>query len=288
MLFSAFGFAVMATFVKIAGRQGVPLLEIIAARAAISLVLSYIDVKRKRIPLFGHNKLLLITRGLVGFFTLTGVYYALLHLPLAEATVLQYLHPLFTALLALLFLKEQPSAATLVCIVISLIGLVVMVHPGFVFGDLSGDLDLFAVAIAIAAAFGSGLAYTLVRKLSAHEDPSVIVFYFPLVCLPATFLLSAEPFVMPEGWTWASLLMVGIGTQIGQVCLTRAMQMETASRATSFSYTQVVFAAVFGIIVFDELPNWWTILGAGLIILGAMLNVLWQPARQTVIARNSG
>ena len=282
MIFSAFGFAVMATFVKLAGRQGIPLQEIIAARAAVSLLLSYIDVKRKHIPLFGHNKPLLLVRGIVGFFTLTGVYYALLHLPLAEATVLQYLHPLFTALLALLLLKEQPTFATLICIVVSLIGLVVMIRPDFVFGELSGNLDLFAVGIAISAAFGSGLAYTIVRKLSAHEDPSVIVFYFPLVCLPATLLLSAEDFVMPEGWTWASLLMVGIGTQLGQVCLTRAMQMETASRATSFSYTQVVFAAIFGIAVFDELPSGWTILGAGLIILGAMLNVLWQPSHNTV------
>jgi drug/metabolite transporter (DMT)-like permease len=282
MIFSAFGFAVMATFVKLAGRQGIPLQEIIAARAAVSLLLSYIDVKRKHIPLFGHNKPLLLVRGIVGFFTLTGVYYALLHLPLAEATVLQYLHPLFTALLALLLLKEQPTFATLICIVVSLIGLVVMIRPDFVFGELSGNLDLFAVGIAISAAFGSGLAYTIVRKLSAHEDPSVIVFYFPLVCLPATLLLSAEDFVMPEGWTWALLLMVGIGTQLGQVCLTRAMQMETASRATSFSYTQVVFAAIFGIAVFDELPSGWTILGAGLIILGAMLNVLWQPSHNTV------
>lgn len=280
MLLSAFGFAVMATFVKLAGRQGIPLLEIIAARAAISLLLSYIDVKRKDIPLFGQNKFLLIVRGIVGFFTLTGVYYALLHLPLAEATVLQYLHPLFTALLALLFLKERPTAATLLCILISLFGLIVMVRPDFIFGRFSSELDLFAVSIAIAAAFGSGLAYTIVRKLSTTEDPSVIVFYFPLVCLPATLLLSEGSLVLPEGWAWVSLLMVGLGTQVGQVCLTRAMQTETASRATSFSYTQVVFAALFGMIVFDELPNGWTVMGAALIVLGAMLNVFWKPSHK--------
>ena len=280
MLLSAFGFAIMAMFVKIAGRQGLPVLEIIAARAAVSLVLSFIQVKSKGIALFGHNKPLLLIRGLVGFFTLTGVYYALLHLPFAEATVLQYLHPVFTAVLALLFLKERPTVATLICIALSLAGLLVMIRPGFLFGGFSGDYDLFAVLIAIAAAFGSGVAYTLVRKLSATEDPAVIVFYFPLVCLPATLLMPGEHFVMPEGWTWMTLLMVGIGTQVGQVCLTRAMQTETASRAVSFSYTQVVFAAALGIVVFDELPSGWTILGAGLIIFGAMINVLWRPSRQ--------
>jgi drug/metabolite transporter (DMT)-like permease len=282
MLLSALGFAIMAMFVKIAGRQGIPVLEIITARAAVSLVLSYIHVKRKRVALFGHNKPLLILRGLVGFFTLTGVYYSLLHLPFAEATVLQFLHPVFTTILALLFLKERPTVATLSCIALSLVGLLVMIRPGFVFGDFRGDYDLFAVMIAIAAAFGSGLAYTIVRKLGATEDPTVIVLYFPLVCLPATLMMPVGHFVMPEGWAWMTLLMIGIATQVGQICLTRAMQVETASRAVSFAYTQVVFAAVLGIVVFDERPSGWTMMGAGLIISGAMLNVLWQSDRKVV------
>ena len=276
MFLSALGFALMAVFVKIAGNRGIPVLEIIAFRAAISLVISYTDVRRKGISPLGTQRWLLLARGAVGFVSLTGVYYGMVHLPLAEATVLQYLHPMFTALLALVLLRERPTAATLVCIVMSLAGLIVMVQPDFLFGRGSVDYDSLAVAIAVAGAFGSGLAYTIVRKLGASEDPSVIVMYFPLVCLPATVLLGGQDFVMPTGSTWLVLLMVGVFTQVGQVCLTLGMQLETASRATSFSYSQVVFAAILGIIVFGERPGPWTLVGAGMIILGALINLLWK------------
>lgn len=276
MLLSAFAFALMGACVKIAGAQGIPVLEIIAARASVSLVLSYGDVKRKGIPLFGTHKILLILRGLVGFIALICVYYALIHLPFAEASVLQYLHPMFTALLALLLLNERPTAATMACIVLSFVGLIIMVRPEFLFADHSADYNTLAVVVALFGAFGSGLAYTIVRKLSTLEDPSVIVFYFPLVCLPGTIILLGDDFVMPRGWMWLTLLMVGVFTQVGQITLTKAMRLETASRAGSFSYAQVVFAAILGIWVFDEIPGQWTIMGSALIILGALVNILWK------------
>lgn len=285
MLLSALGFAIMGMFVKIAGRQGIPVMEIIAARAAISLVISYISVRRKRIPVLGTHRGLLFARGLVGFVSLTGVFYALVHLPFAEASVLQYLHPMFTALLALFLLKERPTPATLLCISLSFVGLIVMVQPDFLFGSSSVSYDPLAVTVAIAGSFGSGLAYTIVRKLGTREDPSVIVMYFPLVCLPASVLLFGHEFVVPTGWAWLSLLMVGIFTQIGQVTLTLAMQTETASRATSFSYSQVVFAAILGVVIFGEIPGRWTIMGAVMIMVGALINILWKekPAIQAEV-----
>ena len=80
-------------------------------------------------------------------------------------------------------------------------------------------------------------------------------------------------FVMPEGITWLYLMGVGIATQIGQVALTKGMQTETASRATSFSYLQVVFAVILGFLFYQEMPDLWTWAGASLILLGAYLNV---------------
>jgi drug/metabolite transporter (DMT)-like permease len=265
MLLSALAFACMGVCVKFAGESGIPVMEIIAARAVVSLVISYVDVKRKGLPLFGTHRLLLFARGLVGFVSLACVFYALVHLPFAEASVLQYLHPVFTALLALIFLGERPTRATLLCIVLSFAGLMVMVQPDFLFGGASVSYD--------------GLAYTLVRKLSRLEDPSVIVMYFPMVCLPAAILFYGHEFVMPSGWTWLALLFVGIFTQVGQVTLTKSMQLETASRATSFSYSQVVFAAILGVIVFGEVPGVWTLFGAAMIMLGALVNILWKPRK---------
>ncbi len=278
MILSAIGFSIMGMFVKAAGQAGIPVLEIVAARSLISVVLSYLAVRRLGIPLLGHRRGLLLARGIIGFAALTCVYYALTRLPFAEATVLQYLHPMFTALIAIVFLNEHITRGTLACIAISFLGLLCIVQPDALFIRGSAAFDKLGILAAIAGAFGSGCAYVLVKKLSETEHPAVIVFYFPMVSLPATLPFIWNSFVVPEGITWLYLIGVGIFTQIGQVALTKGMQTETASRATSFSYLQVVFAAILGVLVFGEVPSLLTIIGALLIIMGSFVNVVWRTA----------
>jgi len=276
MILSALAFSVMGLFVKAAGAKGIPVLEIVTARSLVSLVLSYLAVKHLGIPLFGNRKPLLFARGIVGFISLTLVYYALTRLPFAEATVLQYLHPMFTAILAVFILHERVSQVTLICIIFSFLGLILIVRPSFMFADLAAGYDPIAVMAAVAGAFGSACAYVLVRKLNETEHPLVIVFYFPLISLPASLPFLWHDFVMPQGFTWLMLLAVGVSTQVGQVALTKGMQSETASRATSFSYLQVVFAILIGVIFFAEIPSFWTIMGALMIVVGAYVNVIFK------------
>lgn len=274
MLLSAFGFAVMSVFVKLASAEGIPVLEIVAARALVSLFLSYADIRRKRITTFGTNKGLLFLRGLVGSFALVCVYYSITHLPLAEATVLQYLYPVITAALALFFLNEKLHWTLVLSIILSFSGVLLIVRPDFLFGELAPELSYFAVLSGLLGAFGSAAAYVLVRKLSQVEDPSVIVFYFPLIALPFSLLLLGDDFVVPSLKACGFLIMVGIFTQIGQICLTKALQAETAGRATAFSYAQVVFATLFGWALFDEVPDLWFACGALLILSGFLVNLL--------------
>lgn len=275
MLLSALGFALMAACVKAVSGYGIPVLEIVAARALVSLAISYLDVKRKRISLWGHNKPLLVARGVAGASALVCVYYALTTLPLAEATIIQYIYPLFTAVLAFLFLKEQVHRSTMVCIVLSLLGLVIMVKPDLLFGSMV-ELPLFSVMVALLGAFGSAVAYVIVRRLSQSEDSSVIIFYFPLIALPFSVVLLGDDFVMPGTTELVLLLLVGIFTQIGQIGLTKAMQHEVASKATAFSYVQVLFSMALGWAFFTEIPTLWTWIGGGLIMTGALINVLWK------------
>ncbi|MFT4614855.1 MAG: drug/metabolite transporter (DMT)-like permease [Bacteroidia bacterium] len=273
MLLSALGFALMSTCVKLCAQQGIPLLEIVAARSLVSLVISYIDVRRKGLSLWGTHQRLLIARGVVGTLALICVYYAVTTLPLAEATLLQYMHPVFTALLALLILKEAIQVSTILCIVLCLAGLVVMVQPGS-FDSAQIRLPPLSVAIALIGAFGSAIAYVLVRKLAPLEDASVIIFYFPLIALPLSVVLLRDDFVMPGSQSLVLLLMVGIFTQIGQLGLTHAMRSETAGKAAAFSYVQVIFAVILGWTVFSEIPATWTWIGGALILSGAMLNLV--------------
>ena len=276
MLISALAFALMAALVKEAGHLGIPLLQIIFVRALVSVVLSLIDIGRARVHPLGNRKALLFARGLSGFLALTGVFYALLHLSMAQATVLQYLHPVFTALLAFLFLAERPTTATLACIALSLLGLACMVMPYWTGSD-NTPAPLWPVIAGLGGAFGSGVAYTLVRKLVITEHPSVIVLYFPLICAPGTLLLGGADFIWPTVAGWWVLLGVGCFTQLGQLTLTKAMQLDAASRVTSLSYVQIIFAAILGWLAFGEIPTQATLLGGGLILLGAIVSAWMQP-----------
>ena len=274
MLLSAMGFALMAVCVKGVSGYGIPVLEIVAARSIVSLVISYLDIKRKRISLWGTNKLLLIARGSVGALALLCVFFSVTTLPLAEATILQYTYPAFTALLALVFLKEKVQRATLLCIALSLLGLVMMVQPG---SDLGFErLPWLSLSAALLGAFGSAIAYVLVRRLSQSEDSSVIIFYFPLIALPLSLIFLGNDFVMPSLEALVLLLLVGIFTQVGQVGLTKAMQTEYAGTVTAYAYVQVVFSVILGVVFFNEIPQAMTWVGGSLIIAGALINVFWK------------
>lgn len=275
MVLSALGFALMGACVKEVSTYGIPVLEIVAARAIVSLVLSYLVVQRKNISIWGNNKGLLVARGVAGTVALMTLYYAVTTLPLAEATILQYLHPVFTAIFALIFLKEAVQRSTLLCIGFCITGLIIMVKPSL-FVASTVELPMLSVAAAVFGALVSGIAYTLVKRLSKCEDSSVIIFYFPLIALPISVVMLGNDFVMPTLYGFVLLLFVGIFTQLGQIGLTKAMQSASASKATAYSYVQVIFSIALGWAYFSEVPSIWTWIGGGLILIGAMINTFWK------------
>jgi len=157
MFISAFAFALMSALVKEASLLGIPLLQIIFIRAVISVFLSLADIRRVRAHPLGHRRWLLLARGVTGFTALTSVFFAIIHLPIAAATMLHYMHPVFTALLAFIFLMERPTPATLICIALSLTGLGFMVAPLWL-SDGSTNLAFWPVMAGLGGALGSGIA----------------------------------------------------------------------------------------------------------------------------------
>jgi drug/metabolite transporter (DMT)-like permease len=275
MLLSALGFALMAACVKEVSALGIPVLEIVAARAVVSGIISYLDIKRKKIPLWGNNKPLLIARGTVGAFALMFVYYAVTTLPLAEATVLQYLHPVFTAILALFFLKEIIQRSTIICIIVSLIGLLIIIQPNLQVSNMV-SYPWISIMAGVMGAFGSAVAYIIIKKLTKTDDSSVIIFYFPVVAFPISMIMLGSDFVMPSLLATGLLVLVGIFTQVGQVGLTKALDCADANKATAYAYVQVLFSVFIGWAYFSEVPSLTTIIGGSFIMLAALINVLWK------------
>ncbi|MBW3628458.1 MAG: DMT family transporter [Gemmatimonadetes bacterium] len=269
MVLGAFFFSVMTLFVKMAGAR-LPNQEIVLIRGVLTLAFSWMMVRRAGVNMRGSRPIMLMLRGLFGFAALSCLYYAVVHLPLADATVLQYTNPVWTALLAAWFLKERMRAIEVLLVLCSLVGVVVIARPSFLFGSESARLDLFAVGVALSGAMMSAAAYVMVRKLSRTEHPLTIIYYFTLVTVPAAVPGTIAVAVWPTAREWLLLLGIGMAAQAGQVYLTRGLQLEPAGRATGAAYMQVVFAAIWGGVFFRELPDAWVILGAS-IILGSTL-----------------
>jgi len=270
MMLSALAFSAMTVLVKLAGER-LPSQEIVVARAIVSLVLSGTMLARAGVSPWGEARGWLWLRGLLGFAGLSCVYAAVTHLPLAEATVLQYLHPAITAILAGIFLGEAISRRIVLGTIVSLAGVALVARPALLFGARADALDPFYVAVALGGAMCSAAAYVVVRKLSqAGEHPLVIVFYFPFVTVPAALPTLWGHFVWPEGHEWWLLLGIGVATQIGQVSLTRGLALLPAAHGTALSYTQVVFAAIWGVLIFGERPDGVSIAGGLLVISSAL------------------
>jgi drug/metabolite transporter (DMT)-like permease len=283
MVLGAFFFSLMSLGVKLVG-QRIPSQEIVLVRGLCNVVLTYAMLRRARLALLGSRRLALVLRGLLGFAALSCFYYALVHLPLADATVLQYTNPVWTALLAGWLLGERFRPREAALVIASLFGVVLIARPSFVFG---GDqrLDLLAVGVALLGAMFSASAYVTVRKLARTEDPLTIVFYFALVTVPASIPGVLANAVWPTPAEWVLLLGIGLSAQAGQVYLTRGLQLEPAGRATAVGYLQIVFAAAWGALAFGEIPDVWTFAGAGVILFSTLSLVRSQkrpPSRPRV------
>jgi drug/metabolite transporter (DMT)-like permease len=263
----------MVVGVKQVGAR-IPLGEVVLARGLVSLALSFWTARRLGVDPWGRRRGLLLLRGLVGSTALFCVYAAVVHLPLAAATVLQYLYPTFTALLAWLLLAEPLGWRLLLATALGWLGVLLVAQP-----TASSPLPTEWVLVAVAGALLTALAYVSVRRLAESEQPAVIILYFPLVAVPMSLPLVLLDPVLPIPIELLWLLGVGVFTQVGQVGLTRALSELPAARATAISYVQVGFAGLWGWWIFGEAIELPTAIGAALILAATLISLGPQRGR---------
>ena len=136
------------------------------------------------------------------------------------------------------------------------------------------------LALGVASAFCSGVAYNLVRRLREREHPLTVVLHFQLLGAVAGLISLFFSWRMPEGWDWFYLLLVGIFSQMGQIYLTRALQKEKAASVAIINYTGLIYALSVGFFVFGEVQTVETLLGMGLVVLGVLLSVFYGRRRE--------
>ena len=274
MALATFLFALMTVFVKLV--PGIPALEIIFFRAVIATVLSLYGLKKAGVPVFGNNKPMLILRGIAGVIALALNFYLIQEIPLATASTLTYLAPISTTLIGIYFVQERIMPIQVLFFMISFSGILVI--QGF---DVR--VTWFHLGVGLITSLFMGLAYNCVRKLSSSEHPLVIIFYFPLVCLPLTGGWSFLHWVQPQGWEWIYLLMVGISSQMAQYFMTRAYQLAEIATVSIVNYTGIIYSIILGYIIFDEGFNLMTYAGMLLVLFGVCLNIVLKQDRQSLL-----
>jgi len=282
MLSSALSFSLMGVCVKAVGDR-IPVGEVVMARSAVSLLLSVVMLRQAGLEPWGERRGLLVLRGVIGTGALLCVFAALAQLPLAPATVLQYLQPTFTAVLAWLVLRERIGLRMLLAALLGWLAVLALSNPqelmgllgplGAWLGQRQQPLPWGGVLLAIGGALLSACAYVSVRALGRTEHPLVIVFYFPLVGLVLTLPLVALQPVWPTSWEALALVGVGVFTQLGQIGVTKGLLGMPAGRATAMSYGQVPLAALWGWWFFREPLDPDTAVAAGLVLAATLLSL---------------
>ena len=247
---SGLAFSLMSLCVKAIGSK-IPISELVFARSVISLIITRFLLFKNNINPWGYQKRLLLLRGFLGTIALFCIFKALTILPIATATVIQYIYPTFTVICAYFILNEYIFKRIIFSIILGWIGIVLVTQPEWTTNSNTKE-TLIAIAIAVLGALMTSLAYICVRKLSAKENSLVIIYYFPLVSIPLSLPFIINNFELPNGTDWIWILGIGFFTQIGQLCITEGLRLIPASQATTLNYSQVIFSSILGWLIFQE------------------------------------
>lgn len=274
MLAASFLFALTMVFAKLLS-QSMGSVEVTFWRNAIGLIVIALFSLNKPIRNVGGKPITLIFRGVIGTVALLTFFYTISATTLSNAIVYAKTEPIFTALLAFFLLREKLQSGALFAILIGFVGVAM----------LSGMNLGYLHIMGILTGFLSALAYTSVRSLKACYDERTVVLSFMLsgVMIPLLLMFTAQyitsdffafalaPFVEPSGYDWLWIALMGVAAAYGQIYMTRAYFYAKAGIISTVSYSVVLFATLFGVILGDMFPTPMVIGGGVLIVLSGVI-----------------
>jgi len=274
---SAFGFAVMALCVRLCDDHGasIPCFEKSFFRNLVAfLIAAFAFIRRSHAGSenkFSHRNCSLFTihsslliRCLLGTIGIFANFYALSHIPIAEGQTLNKTAPFFTLIFVWLFLGEKVTLRQFSAVAIAFVGALLVIKPGF------AGADAFPLAMGLLGGLCAGGAYAAVRALGREKvNPSFIVLVFSafscLASVPLT-LLDYVPLTAPQVLI---LIGAGAGAALGQFGITLAYRFAAPREIAVFDYSNIVFTAAFGYLVFGQLPDVFSFLGMAVIVIAA-------------------
>lgn len=262
MLSSSLLFAIGNTFVKLL--KGYHPYQLVFFRSVVSISITYFQIKKLGISIWGNNKKILIIRGLSGTIALALFFYLLQNINFGTAVTLQYLSPIFTAIIGIFLLQEKVNFWQWISMFICFLGVVVLQK-----GDVR--LDVYFTIIGLLTAALAGLAYNCIRISRTTDHHLLSVFYFPLIAIPLSGLGSVPHWITPNGLDFMYILGLGLVTQIAQIFMSKALQLDKISKVSIYQYLGSVFAVIIGAVFFNEIPSWFLVIGIVIILIGLSL-----------------
>jgi drug/metabolite transporter (DMT)-like permease len=270
-LLAVFALASMMALIKLAESGGASLAELLFFRQACALPVVMLwlangpglaSIRTERIG--SHAR-----RTAIGLCGMVANFGAVLLLPLAEATTLGFTVPIFATILAALVLREQVGRHRWGAVVLGFAGILIVAQPG------GGHFPLAGALVGLAGAVLTALVSIELRQLSRTEATGTIVFWFSLLSL-APLGLADLFFVQPHpAWVWITIVGAGFAGGIGQLALTGALRFAPVSAVLPMDYSSLIWATLYGWLIFGVLPTPYTWIGAPVIIASG-LYIVWR------------
>ena len=195
-------------------------------------------------------------------------------LPMAHVTALEFTMPMWTAIIAILFLGEKAKSHRIIAIIVGLVGVMAILRPGF-------EIITEGALVVLLGALLFGASNVMMKSLTADDQPWVIVFWMQIIQLPLALL----PAVFYFEWVWPTLadtpwlLAIGLTGMSAHFCLARAFQLADATFCMPVDFVRLPLTALIGWLVYSEGVSVWVLVGAFL-IFGSNYYAVWRETRQ--------
>ncbi len=253
--------------------SGLNTFQILFWRSAAALVLIVV-----LLSVFGWRHVrtrqpgLQVGRNLIHFCGQFGWIYAIAALPLAQVFAIEFTTPVWTLLLAALFLGEAITRARLIAVLFGFVGILIILRPGFE----AVHLAQFAV---MGSALAFAFAYVTTKKLVATDAPLTIIFYMPIVQLPLGLVTSIDGWVWPAGGMWLWIALIGMAAVGAHYSIARALELVDATVAVPMDFLRLPLSALIGFLAYAEILDIWVLAGAVAIFAGNYVNVRAEARR---------
>lgn len=274
IILSAFCFSLMDMFVRMSG--DLPSIQKSFFRNIVAAVFGCILVLKEKDSFQwkkGSGKYLIL-RSLFGTLGILCNFYAIDHLALADASMLNKMSPFFVVIFSFLFLKEKVTVAQILLVMGAFGGSLFVVKPTV------SNLDLIPSLIGLLGGLGAGAAYTMVRKLGTIgvKGPFIVFFFSTFSCVVTLPWLIFDYHTMTLAQT-VILLMAGLCAAGGQFAITAAYCYAPASEVSIYDYTKVIFSMILGFVMFQQIPDFYSWVGYIIICLMAIFMFFYNKRR---------